>query len=257
MSLFAFISDLCPNRQVAGGGMGSGAGIDGLEEKRRRGWMSRRGGGLAGGCGQGGGGELPRRPARAAPALPRPPDRALRLRPPGRRHRRRAAARPAGRRHRGDGHRHPPARSSTTSQLDVAKIYDGRAEPELDAIRALKVTVNECARPAPAARRPHPGQPPGPAGHPVRDLRRAEGVLRAVRQPGRPGRARDHERGDAGRITASDSICTALQLVEHTQDVAEDLGQRPDLPAARGPGALRRDRGRPGQAEARKQTSDS
>ena len=25
------------------------------------------------------------------------------------------------------------------------------------------------------------------------------------------------------RITASDSICTALQIVEHTQDVAEDL----------------------------------
>jgi len=28
----------------------------------------------------------------------------------------------------------------------------------------------------------------------------------------------------SARITASDSICTALQLVEHTQDVAEDLG---------------------------------
>ena len=31
--MFAFISDLCPNRQVAGGGRGrSGAGVDGLEE---------------------------------------------------------------------------------------------------------------------------------------------------------------------------------------------------------------------------------
>jgi len=32
-SLFAFISDLCPNRQVAGGGRGSGTGIDGLEDQ--------------------------------------------------------------------------------------------------------------------------------------------------------------------------------------------------------------------------------
>ena len=30
-------------------------------------------------------------------------------------------------------------------ELDVAKIYDGKSEPELDAIRALKVTVDECA----------------------------------------------------------------------------------------------------------------
>ena len=32
-------------------------------------------------------------------------------------------------------------------QLDVAKIYDGKGEPELDAIRALKVTVAECGIP--------------------------------------------------------------------------------------------------------------
>ena len=57
------------------------------------------------------------------------------------------------------------------------------------------------------------------------------------------------------RITASDSICTALQIVEHTQDVAEDLRQRQDLPAARGPRALRRHRGSTWPGRARTQTS--
>ncbi len=46
------------------------------------------------------------------------------------------------------------------------------------------------------------------------------------------------------RVARSDRICTALQLAEHWQDVAEDLRARPDLPAGRGPDALRLQRAR-------------
>jgi squalene synthase HpnC len=106
---------------------------------------------------------------------------------------------------------------------DVAKIYDGAAEPELDAIRALKVTVNDCAVPR----------------QPLDDL------IQANRQDQLVTRYQTYEElrqycelsanpvgqvvlaimsaATPDRITASDSICTALQLVEHTQDVAEDL----------------------------------
>jgi squalene synthase HpnC len=106
---------------------------------------------------------------------------------------------------------------------EVAKIYDGAAEPELDAIRALKVTVNDCAVPR----------------QPLDDL------IQANRQDQLVTRYQTYEElrqycelsanpvgqvvlaimsaATPDRITASDSICTALQLVEHTQDVAEDL----------------------------------
>jgi len=108
-------------------------------------------------------------------------------------------------------------------QLDVAKIYDGKGEPELEAIRALKVTVKECAVPR----------------QPLDDL------IQANRQDQLVTRYETYEElrkycelsanpvgqvvlaimsaATPARITASDSICTALQLVEHTQDVAEDL----------------------------------
>ena len=106
---------------------------------------------------------------------------------------------------------------------DVAKIYEG-AEPELDAIRALKVTVRECSVPR----------------QPLDDL------IQANRQDQLVTRYETYDElkrycelsanpvgqvvlaimstATPARITASDSICTALQLVEHTQDVAEDLG---------------------------------
>ncbi len=109
-------------------------------------------------------------------------------------------------------------------QRDVAKIYDGGGEPELEAIRALKVTVRQCAVPQ----------------QPLDDL------IQANRQDQLVTRYETYEElrkycelsanpvgqvvlaimsaATPARITASDSICTALQLVEHTQDVAEDLG---------------------------------
>ena len=105
----------------------------------------------------------------------------------------------------------------------MAKIYDGQGEPELEAIRALKVTVNECAVPR----------------QPLDDL------IQANRQDQLVTRYETYEElrkycelsanpvgqvvlaimsaATPARITASDSICTGLQLVEHTQDVAEDL----------------------------------
>ena len=123
----------------------------------------------------------------------------------------------------GDDHRHQAASFSTTSAQDVAKIYDGQGEPELDAIRALKVTVNECGVPR----------------QPLDDL------IQANRQDQLVTRYETYDElkqycelsanpvgqvvlaimsaATPARITASDSICTALQLVEHTQDVAEDL----------------------------------
>jgi squalene synthase HpnC len=108
-------------------------------------------------------------------------------------------------------------------QLDVAKIYDGKGEPELEAIRALKVTVNECAVPR----------------QPLDDLIQANRQDQLVTRYETYDELRKYcelsanpvgqvvlaimSAATPARITASDSICTALQLVEHTQDVAEDL----------------------------------
>ena len=109
---------------------------------------------------------------------------------------------------------------------EVAKIYDsGKRAPELDAIRALAVTVSQCGIPR----------------EPFDDLIEANRqdqlvthyetyqelkaycelsanpvgrmVLFIVTEP------------TAERIRMSDTICTALQLIEHSQDVAEDLAR--------------------------------
>ena len=107
-------------------------------------------------------------------------------------------------------------------QLDVAKIYDG-GEPQLDAIKALKVTVRQCAVPQ----------------KPLDDLIQANRQDQLVTRYETYDELRQYcelsanpvgqvvlaimSAATPARITASDSICTALQLVEHTQDVAEDL----------------------------------
>jgi squalene synthase HpnC len=120
-------------------------------------------------------------------------------------------------------------------QQDVAKIYDTGAQeaqqaqqaqeqdPELAAIRALKATVNACGIPR----------------KPLDDLIQAnrhdqlvtryetyqelKGYCELSANP--VGQVVLHIMNAATpeRIRASDSICTALQLVEHSQDVAEDL----------------------------------
>jgi squalene synthase HpnC len=110
-------------------------------------------------------------------------------------------------------------------QRDVATIYaEGAGEPELDAISALKATVNDCGIP----RKPF------------------DDLIQANRQDQLVTRYETYEElrqycelsanpvgevvlyimsaATPERIRASDSICTALQVIEHTQDVAEDLG---------------------------------
>jgi squalene synthase HpnC len=108
-------------------------------------------------------------------------------------------------------------------QQEVAKIYDGQGEPELDAIRALNATVTECGVPR----------------RPLDDLIQANRQDQLVTRYATYEELRKYCELSANpvgevvlyimsaatpeRIRDSDSICTALQLIEHTQDVAEDL----------------------------------
>ena len=109
-------------------------------------------------------------------------------------------------------------------EADVDRIYDG-SRPHLAAIRELATTVAECGVPA----------------QPLRDLIQAnrqdqlvaryetfEDLVGYCRLSANPiGRVVLHIFGAASpaRERLSDSICTALQLAEHWQDVAEDLGK--------------------------------
>ena len=108
-------------------------------------------------------------------------------------------------------------------EADVARIYDGSGPPRLAALRELAVTVAACAVPA----------------QPLLDLIQAnrqdqivtryetfEDLVGYCRLSANPvGLVVLHifDAASAGRERLSDSICTALQLVEHWQDVAEDL----------------------------------
>jgi squalene synthase HpnC len=109
-------------------------------------------------------------------------------------------------------------------QRDVARIYDEQAaEPDLEAIKALKRTVKDCAIPA----------------EPFYALIQANRQDQLVTRYDTFKDLEDYCKLSANpvgqvvlyimkaatpeRIAASDSICTALQVIEHTQDVAEDL----------------------------------
>ena len=106
---------------------------------------------------------------------------------------------------------------------DVDRIYAG-GTPESPVMRAMAETVSECGVPA----------------RPLLDLIQAN---RQDQQVTRYPTYADLERycelsanpvgqivlyifgvATPGRVALSDNICTALQLVEHWQDVAEDLG---------------------------------
>ena len=109
-------------------------------------------------------------------------------------------------------------------EADVDRIYDG-ATPQLAAMRELATTVAECHVPD----------------QPLRDLIQAnrqdqlvtryetvEDLVGYCRLSANPiGCVVLHIFGAAtpAREQLSDSICTALQLAEHWQDVAEDLGK--------------------------------
>jgi len=120
----------------------------------------------------------------------------------------------------------PGARLRLLDELeaDVGRIYGGTGAPRLAALRELAVTVAECHVPA----------------QPLLDLIQAnrqdqivtryetfEDLAGYCRLSANPvGLVVLHIFGCASpaRERLSDSICTALQLVEHWQDVAEDLG---------------------------------
>jgi squalene synthase HpnC len=109
-------------------------------------------------------------------------------------------------------------------QSDVARIYDDRApEPDLEAIKALKLTIKDCAIPA----------------QPFYDLIQANRQDQLVTRYDTYQDLDDYCKLSANpvgqvvlyimteatpeRIRASDRVCTALQVIEHIQDVAEDL----------------------------------
>jgi len=122
-------------------------------------------------------------------------------------------------------------------QADVRRIYagpdnEGTAEPRLDAIRALKTTVRECGIPA----------------QPLYDLIEANRQDQLVKRYETYADLEDYcklsanpvgtvvlyivSSATAERLAFSDSICTALQVIEHSQDVAEDYANgRIYLPA--------------------------
>ena len=107
-------------------------------------------------------------------------------------------------------------------QEDVSRIYEGR-EPELQAIKELGRTVSDCGIPA----------------QPLYDLIQANRQDQLVTRYDTYQELDDYCKLSANpvgqvvlyimnaatpeRIQASDRICTALQVIEHTQDVAEDL----------------------------------
>jgi squalene synthase HpnC len=107
-------------------------------------------------------------------------------------------------------------------QQDVARSYEGQ-EPELDAVKALGKTVREC------------GVPSQPLYDLIQANRQDQLVTRyetyqdladyCVLSANPVGQVVLYIMGAATpeRIAASDRVCTALQVIEHTQDVAEDL----------------------------------
>jgi squalene synthase HpnC len=230
-SLFAFISELCPNRQVAGGVVGGRGRSDDLQEN------------IAVAA------EVSLAVAAKAAAENFPVAlRAL----PGRYKRHLTALYGFARLTDDIGDEPLPgmpadadAETITKTRLrllddlqaDVQRIYDGTSredavEPRLDAIRALKTTVLDCGVPA----------------KPLYDLIEANRQDQLVKRYETYTELEDYCKLSANpvgqvvlyivnsatpdRLAQSDSICTALQLVEHTQDVAEDLANdRIYLPA--------------------------
>jgi squalene synthase HpnC len=108
---------------------------------------------------------------------------------------------------------------------EVQRLYDDDPadQPQLDAIRALKPAVDECRVPA----------------EPLRNLIQANRQDQLVTRYDSYAELEQYctlsanpvgqvvlcimDAATPERIAASDSICTALQIIEHCQDVAEDL----------------------------------
>jgi squalene synthase HpnC len=108
-------------------------------------------------------------------------------------------------------------------QADVARIYDG-GTPELAAIRALATTVEQCQVP----RQPFDDLiEANRQDQTVTRYQTYDELVRYCELSANPvGQVVLYIFGAAteDRLKLSDNICTALQLAEHWQDVAEDLG---------------------------------
>jgi squalene synthase HpnC len=108
-------------------------------------------------------------------------------------------------------------------QADVARIYDG-GTPELAAIKALAATVEECQIP----RKPFDDLiQANRQDQTVTRYQTYDELVKYCELSANPvGQVVLYIVGAAteDRLKFSDNICTALQLAEHWQDVAEDLG---------------------------------
>ena len=138
-----------------------------------------------------------------------------------------------------------PVRSHLLAIYGVARVVDDMGDEragdrlgELDAAKTSStVRTGDATHPAfvrltPTLReldldahlpRADRGEPPGPGGDPLRHVGVVARLLRAVGQPGRAARAGVFGAATPERVGWSDDVCTALQVVEHLQDVGEDM----------------------------------
>jgi squalene synthase HpnC len=109
-------------------------------------------------------------------------------------------------------------------QRDVARIYDEQAaEPDLEAIKALKRTVKDCAIPAEPFYALIQANRQDQLVTRYDTFKDLEGYCKLSANPVGQVVLYIMKAATPERIAASDSVCTALQVIEHTQDVAEDL----------------------------------
>ena len=109
-------------------------------------------------------------------------------------------------------------------QRDVARIYDEQAaEPDLEAIKALGRTVKDCAIPAAPFYALIQANRQDQLVTRYDTFKDLEDYCKLSANPVGQVVLYIMQAATPERIAASDSICTALQIIEHTQDVAEDL----------------------------------
>jgi squalene synthase HpnC len=107
-------------------------------------------------------------------------------------------------------------------EADVRRIYQGQ-EPDLKAIRDLGRAVADCGIPAQPFYDLIQANRQDQLVSRYQTYRDLEGYCRLSANPVGQVVLYIMDAATPERIRASDSICTALQIIEHSQDVAEDL----------------------------------